>query len=82
MTSSSKRNGSVTPSMQRGEIDAGLEGDKVAGFDPATVPMETDAEAGGTATMPVEPLPRRGASVKTKPQCDEPRLRYAAPPIR
>lgn len=46
--------GSVTPSMERGAIDAGLHGDKVVGFDPATAPMETDAEAGGTPTQPNE----------------------------
>jgi hypothetical protein len=39
--------------MERGAIDAGLAGDKVVGFDPATAPMETDAEAGGTATQPL-----------------------------
>ncbi|MEX4010249.1 hypothetical protein [Neoaquamicrobium sediminum] len=32
----------------RGAIDAGLQGDKKPGFDPAAAPMETDAEAGTT----------------------------------
>ncbi len=32
----------------RGAIDAGLQGDKKRGFDPAAAPMETDAEAGAT----------------------------------
>lgn len=31
----------------RGDIQAGLTGDKVAGFDPAAAPLETDEEAGG-----------------------------------
>lgn len=37
----------------RGDIQKGLTGDKVPGFDPAAAPMETDAEAAGNA----EPLP-------------------------
>jgi hypothetical protein len=42
----------------RGEIDAGLHGDKKPGFDPAAAPMETDAEAGAeqAATQTNEPL--------------------------
>ncbi len=44
----------VTPSMDRGAIDGGHTGEKVAGFDPATAPMETDAEAGGTPTVQPE----------------------------
>ena len=47
-----KERESITPSMERGSIDAGHHGDKVIGFDPATAPMETDAEAGGTPTQP------------------------------
>lgn len=42
----------ATPASERGAIDAGRAGDKVAGFDPAAVPMEADAEAGGSATAP------------------------------
>ena len=41
---------SRTASNARGAIDAGATGDKIAGFDPATAPMETDAEAGGALT--------------------------------
>jgi hypothetical protein len=37
----------------RGDIQKGRTGDKVAGFDPAAAPLETDAEAAGTP-MPVE----------------------------
>src|SRR5690606_41293480 len=37
----------------RGDIDAGLHGDKKQGFDPAAAPMETDAEAGATQRVPV-----------------------------
>lgn len=36
----------------RNKIDSGETHDKVAGSDPAVVPLETDAEAGGTATSP------------------------------
>lgn len=37
----------------RGDIQKGMTGDKVPGFDPAAAPMETDAEAAGTR----EPMP-------------------------
>ena len=36
------------PAQIRGDIQAGLTGDKRPGFDPALVPLETDAEAAGT----------------------------------
>jgi hypothetical protein len=36
----------------RKKIDSGETHDKVAGSDPAAAPLETDAEAGGTATSP------------------------------
>lgn len=36
------------PAQVRGDIQAGLTGDKRPGFDPALVPLETDAEAAGT----------------------------------
>ncbi|MFN7024245.1 MAG: hypothetical protein ACK4QP_06930 [Pseudorhizobium sp.] len=36
------------PAQIRGDIQRGLTGDKRPGFDPATVPLETDAEAGGS----------------------------------
>lgn len=36
----------------RGDIQAGLTGDKVAGFDPAAAPLETDQEAGGVCLDP------------------------------
>lgn len=35
------------PIATRAAIDRGETGEKVAGFDPATVPLETDSEAGG-----------------------------------
>lgn len=44
----------LNPAQVRGDIQAGLTGDKRPGFDPALVPRETDAEAAGTplgATM-------------------------------
>jgi hypothetical protein len=48
-----------TPAADRGAIDQGQAGDKVAGFDPAAAPMEADAEAGGTATVPdMSSIPR------------------------
>jgi len=36
----------------RGDIQSGLTGDKVAGFDPAAAPLETDQEAGGVCLDP------------------------------
>lgn len=39
-----------TTAPVRAQIDRGETGEKVAGFDPATVPLETDAEAGGAPT--------------------------------
>lgn len=45
-----RKDDSTTPSNVRGDIQKGLAGDKKPGFDPAAVPMETDAEAGGTPT--------------------------------
>jgi hypothetical protein len=38
-----------TAANVRGDIQQGLSGDKQPGVDPAAAPMETDAEAGGTA---------------------------------
>ena len=38
----------LNPAQVRGDIQAGLTGDKRPGFDPALVPLETDAEAAGT----------------------------------
>ncbi|MER8864892.1 hypothetical protein NKI19_14415 [Mesorhizobium sp. M0751] len=38
-----------SPAQARGDIDAGREGDKTPGIDPAAAPMETDAESAGTA---------------------------------
>jgi hypothetical protein len=38
----------------RADIDRGLTGDKVPGFDPAAAPLGTDAEAGGTPPTPAE----------------------------
>lgn len=43
----------------RSDIDTGRTGDKVAFPDPATAPLPTDAEAGGTATR-FSPEPDRG----------------------
>jgi hypothetical protein len=52
MPTPSERDYSQTSASERGAIDAGETGDKVAGFDPAAAPMETDAEAGGAPTVP------------------------------
>lgn len=38
----------LNPAQVRGDIQAGLTGDKRPGFDPALAPLETDAEAAGT----------------------------------
>jgi len=43
-----------TAAQIRGDIQAGLTGDKQPGFDPAMAPLETDAEAGGVSTTPEE----------------------------
>jgi hypothetical protein len=42
------------PAQVRGDIQAGLTGDKRPGFDPAMAPLETDAEAGGVSLSPAE----------------------------
>ena len=39
----------ITGEQLRADIDAGRTGDKVAHFDPAAAPLETDAEAGGAS---------------------------------
>lgn len=39
-----------TQEQIQADIDAGKQGDKTPGFDPAAVPMEADAEAGGFST--------------------------------
>lgn len=41
---------SRTQERIQADIDAGKQGDKTRGFDPAAVPMEADAEAGGFPT--------------------------------
>lgn len=41
-----------TQEQVQADIDAGKQGDKTPGFDPAAVPMEADAEAGGSSTPP------------------------------
>lgn len=42
------------PAQVRGDIQAGLTGDKRPGFDPAMAPLETDAEAGGVSLSRAE----------------------------
>lgn len=42
------KSNNATAAQIRGDIQAGLTGDKQPGFDPAMAPLETDAEAGGT----------------------------------
>ncbi|MER8613982.1 hypothetical protein [Mesorhizobium sp. M0435] len=46
-----------SPAQARGDIDAGREGDKTPGIDPAAAPVETDAESAGDApaTNPAPP---------------------------
>jgi hypothetical protein len=72
----SSKNGAIgttqtaSPAEVRGAIDHGQSGDKVAGFDPAASPMETDSEAGGAPSpaggeAPMQtgkPLPRPNAA--------------------
>ncbi|ABS16989.1 MULTISPECIES: hypothetical protein [Brucella] len=50
----------------RGAIQRGEAGDKVPGFDPAVAPMETDAEAGGSA-QPAEDHGTRPLAAPVKP---------------
>jgi hypothetical protein len=47
-----KSSASSNPAEIRGDIQAGLTGDKRPGFDPALAPLETDAEAAGTPLSP------------------------------
>jgi hypothetical protein len=42
----------TNPAQIRGDIQAGRTRDKRPGFDPASAPLETDAEAGGSAFNP------------------------------
>ncbi|MBA4796342.1 MAG: hypothetical protein H2043_02995 [Rhizobiales bacterium] len=44
----------LNPAQVRGDIQAGLTGDKRPGFDPAMAPLETDAEAGGAPLSQAE----------------------------
>lgn len=44
----------ANPAQVRGDIQAGLTGDKRPGFDPAMAPLETDAEAGGVSLSQAE----------------------------
>ncbi|MER8427186.1 hypothetical protein [Mesorhizobium sp. M1403] len=46
-----------SPPRVRGDIDAGREGDKTPGIDPAAAHMETDAESAGNAPEK-DPAPR------------------------
>ncbi|WP_051371434.1 hypothetical protein [Mesorhizobium loti] len=52
MPTPSERDYPITSANDRRAIEAGETRDKVTGFDPAAVPMETDAEAGGAPTVP------------------------------
>ncbi|MHB2167218.1 hypothetical protein [Alsobacter sp. R-9] len=45
----------TTPEHERGRIDAGRTGDKVAFPDPAAAPLGTDAEAAGQASSAAQP---------------------------
>lgn len=42
----------ANPAQLKGDIDAGREGDKVGGFDPAASPLGTDEEASGVQPAP------------------------------
>lgn len=50
--------------QDRGDIQKGLTGDKVPGFDPAAAPLETDAEAGGSR----ESLDRQHSPALARPE--------------
>jgi hypothetical protein len=49
----------------RGAIQKGETGDKVAGFDPAVAPYETDAEVGGNPTLTEAQSPKLEKSVQS-----------------
>ncbi len=49
------------PANIRGDIQAGLTGDKKPGFDPAAAPLETDSEAGGAPLEPEHVRMARGS---------------------
>jgi hypothetical protein len=68
MTAQRQNLAADSPAAVRGDIQTGKTGDKVAGFDPAAAPLETDAEAGGTPISSEEmalaraaPAPSRGS---------------------
>ncbi|MER9593645.1 hypothetical protein [Mesorhizobium sp. M0244] len=48
-----------TPPRARGDIDAGREGDKTPGIDPAAAPVETDAESAGNPSAKDPSPPRK-----------------------
>jgi hypothetical protein len=48
MTPQDKTARDENPARVRGDIEKGLTGDKIEGFDPAAAPYETDSEAGGS----------------------------------
>jgi hypothetical protein len=49
----------VNPAQIRGAIQGGQKGDKLAGFDPAMAPLETDSEAGGAPLSEGQPEQHR-----------------------
>lgn len=66
-----------TSEQLRHDIDSGAAGDKAPGFDPAAAPMNTDAEAGGTAPSPGEIAQARKAEQRPAsrhPNAAEPSL--------
>jgi hypothetical protein len=65
-----------TSARERAAIDRGATGDKIAHPDPATAPLGTDAEAGGTATAgaPVAPsLEAQNATPEARAMAEAPR---------
>ncbi len=67
---------SDNPAALKHDIDSGLTGDKIGGFDPAAAPLGTDAEAGGTPPSPGEVAQARKAERAAEPS----RTRNAAEP--
>lgn len=65
---------SGTTEQLRADIDRGETRDKVAFSDPATAPLGTDAEAGGTPTSPTALAAERRKSIHPV-ESDEPRRR-------
>ena len=66
MADKRQENAAATPSepliQERGRIQRGEGGDKIAGVDPAAAPLETDSEAGGAELRSQAPADHPGSA--------------------